>query len=186
MRKIIRIALASIAGAGLLVTAVSASASAQGPVSQVRLTGVGFSSLGDSTLDLSPGVESVTLANYSYSAKSLKGYRLTDRAGNVVWLCKTASSTTVIDCTSTTLDHDRAADEMAWASAGHTDAAPVIANNADNDAWIVLDPRKQVTINVEGRNDGPWLNDGGDAVYLRNSVGRVLTSFVYAVTNPTS
>lgn len=168
MRKIIRIALASIAGASLLVTGVSAQAAAQVPVSQVRLTGVGFSSLGVG-FDLTPGVESVTLANYSYSAKNLKGYRLTDRAGNVIWLCATTGAT-FADCTSTTLD-------------GDSDST---VNAADADAWISLAARSQMTINVEGRNDGPWVNDGGDAIYLRNSVGRVLTVFTYSVSNPTS
>lgn len=179
MRKIISIALAAVAASALLFTAASAQAQ-QAVTSQVRLTGVGFSSLGAGGLDESPGVESVTLANYSYSSKNLKGYRLTDRAGNVVWLC---AAVTLQSCTSTTLDHDRAADVAAYTGEG---TAPVIANNADADAWVTLPARAQVAVNAEGRNDGPWLNDGGDAVYLRNSVGRVLTSFTYSVVNPTS
>lgn len=180
MRKIVRIAFAAVAASALFVTAVAASASTQGPASQVRLTGVGFSSLGTGPAGATPGIESATLANYSYSPKNLKGYRLTDRAGNVVWLC---DDDAFQSCTSTTADHDRAADVAAYTGEG---TAPVIPNASDADAWITLPARSQVAVNVEGRNDGPWLNNGGDTVYLRNSVGRVLTQFGYAVSNPTS
>lgn len=164
---------ASVLGALLalvMVTFTATSASAQAPASQVRIGGVGFSSLGTGALDLTPGVESVILLNYAYSSKNLKGYHLTDRAGNVVPMCATSGPTTVFDCESATADAD----------------ADGVVNLNDADTWITLTARSQLSINVEARNDGPWLNDGGDTVYLKNSVGRVLTKFVYSVTNPTS
>lgn len=168
MRKIMSIVVASITGLALIFTATAATA--QAPASQVRIGGVGFSSLGTGALDLTPGVESVILLNYAYSVKNLKGYHLTDRAGNVVPMCATSSPTTVYDCESTTLDHD----------------SDGVVNVNDADTWITLPSRSQMTINVEARNDGPWLNDGGDIMYLKNSVGRVLTKFSYQVVNPTS
>lgn len=168
MRKIVTAVISVLAGITLIFTATSASA--QAPASQVRIGGVGFSSLGTGALDLTPGVESVILLNYAYSSKNLKGYHLTDKAGNVVSLCVASSPTTVYDCESTTADHD----------------SDGVVNANDADTWLTLAARSQMTINVEARNDGPWLNDGGDTVYLKNSVGRVLTKFVYSVSNPTS
>jgi len=168
MRKIVSFVVSMIVGVALVFTATAASALA--PASQVRIGGLGFSSLGTGALDLTPGVESVVLLNYAYSTKSLKGYHLTDKAGNVVPLCATSSPTTVFDCESATADAD----------------SDGVVNLNDADTWITLAARSQMNINVEARNDGPWLNDGGDTVYLKNSVGRVLTKFVYSVSNPTS
>jgi len=178
MRKIISIALAAVGASGLLITGASAQGQ-QAATSQVTLTGVGFSSLGPNVID-PPGIETVILANYGENPKSLRGYRVTDSASNTVYLC----AYTVTRCTSTTADHDRAADEAAWASAGNTGTAPVIPNSADNDAWLELPALKQTVVNVEALYGKAWINNGGDTVYLRNSVGRVLTKFAFTVSNP--
>ncbi len=187
MRKIISILGTIFLILGPVTLASVAYAHAQAPTSQVRIGGVGFSSLGTGSLDLTPGVESVILLNYAYSVKGLKGYHLTDKAGNSVPLCAvrpvvtgqdgdTSTPTTpglgtiLSNCESTTADYD---DDG-------------VTNVNDSSEWISLTARSQMTINVEARNDGPWLNDGGDTVYLRNSVNRVLTKFVYNVSNPTS
>jgi hypothetical protein len=178
MRKILSIALAAVGASALLVTGASAQGQ-QAATSSVTLTGVGFSSLGPVGTN-PPGIETVILANYGESAKSLRGYRVTDSASNTVYLCAEG----VTRCTSTTADNDRAADETAWASAGNTGTAPVISNAADNDAWLTLDPLKQTVVNVETRYGRAWMNNGGDTVYLRNSTGRILTKFVFTVSNP--
>jgi hypothetical protein len=157
----------TVIAAVILTVSAGAAAHVRVGASQIRIGGVGFSSLGTGALDLTPGVESVTLLNYSFSPKNLKGYSLKDKAGNVVPLCAVVSAA-LVDCTSVTDDHD----------------SDTTVNASDADAWITLAARSQMTINVEIRNDGPWLNDGGDTIYLLNSVGRVLTKFVYAVSNP--
>lgn len=152
----------AVTGALLFTTAASATQSA---TSQVRLGGLAFSSLGTGPVgEETPGVESVTLLNYAYTVKNLKGYTLRDAAGNVVPLCKW-----LVDCTSTTGDHD----------------ADAVVNASDSDAWLDIPARSQMVVNVEGRNDGPLLNNGGDTIYLRNSVGTVLSVLRYSVSNPT-
>lgn len=167
MRKFITLFVAAAAILGTGVTASAASAKA--PAAQIRIGGLGFSSLGEGGLDLTPGIESVILLNYSFSPKNLKGYTLSDKGGNVIPLCA-AIANTVVDCTSTTEDADNDG----------------VFNVNDSNAWVTLNPRSQTSLNVEARNDGPWLGDGGDTVYLKNSVGKLLTEFRYWVNNPAS
>lgn len=165
-RSIAGLAVVGLATATAVFFGVTAS-SASSVASQVRLGGASFSSLGaGSAMDETPGMESVTLLNYSYSSKSLKGYSVKDAAGNRVWMCKTVAT----NCTSNTLDDD----------------ADTVKNINDSDSWITMGARSQRTVNVEGRNDGPLLNNGGDTTYLLNSVGHVLSVFKYAASNPTS
>lgn len=165
MKKLplVLVALPAIAASLLFAANASANTSA---TSQVRITGLGFASLGaGAVVDDTPGFETITLGNYAYSAKNLKGYTVKDTAGNVVPLCALN-----VNCTSTVADHD----------------ADGVVNMNDSQAWLELGPRMQKTINLEIRNDGPLLNNGGDTVALRNSVGTVLSIFRYAVSNPTS
>lgn len=160
----------------LFATVAGASASTNAVTSQVRIGGVVYSSLGTGVIDLTPGVEAVVLLNYSFSSKNLKGYHVTDRAKNVVPMCRVdlvagpPQSNTVHTCESATMDTD----------------LDGVMNVNDSDEWITVPARSQLLVNVEALNDGPLLNDGGDVLYLKNSVGKVLTVFTYSVQNPTS
>lgn len=147
---------AVVAAVGLVVAAlgVTVSASASAASGNVRIGGVSFSSLGktvtvpEGEAQYQPGVENIILRNYGYSAKNLKGYRLVDKAGNVIPLCQHPKD-------------------------------PVLCNT-EADA-LVIPARSQQAFDVETLHDGPFMNNGGDTLYLRNSVGKVVSTFVYKV-----
>lgn len=137
---------------GLAVTG-SALANARAATGSVKIGGVGYASLGTGVIDMTPGVESVILLNYSYSSKNLKGYTLVDKAGNVVHLCRVVGGIP-LNCAD---------------------------NLSDMSDSVTLGARSQTLVNVEILADGAWLGNTGDTLYLKDSVGHVVSTFAYKV-----
>jgi hypothetical protein len=168
VKRFLAAVVAAVLAVIVAVPAAGARASEQRAVGNVKIGGVLWSSVGTGIIDLTPGVEAVDLANYSFFTKNLKGYHL--KSGpDVIPLCRIdhpSPGTNVLhECMSVILDDD----------------SDGTVNKDDGDSWVSLPARSQLLYNVEYANDGPMLSNVAADVRLYNSVGTLVSRFQYKV-----